>query len=204
MAHIYRSASRNDISAMADSGSVPVTDGDAPTPQHDATVVAPAATNGTTNGSVDVEMKEETPADATPLAEPPATTAGASLPTATAAVDTPGNATPPIASTSTPPPTAAPAGAASASNNNNMARTGSPRPPGGTTPNAQQQQQQQQRQELPTQPNPHGSQTRVYLNQNVTPHLLEGMKKLALLEPEKPLKWLSDFLAEKSREYERD
>lgn len=180
---------------MADSGSVPVADGDAPTPQHDATVVAPAATNGTTNVSVDVEMKEETPANATPLAEPPATTA----------VDTPGNATPPIASTSTPPPTAVPAGAASASNNNNMARTGSPRPPGGTTPNAQQQQQQQQqRQELPTQPNPHGSQTRVYLNQNVTPHLLEGMKKLALLEPEKPLKWLSDFLAEKSREYERD
>ncbi|KAL1634370.1 hypothetical protein SLS56_002380 [Neofusicoccum ribis] len=109
---------------MADPSAAPLPDGDAQTPQHDAAAV----TNGTTNGNVDVEMKEEMSAD----------------------------------------------------------------------------QQQQQRQELPTQPNPHGSATRVYLNQNVTPHLLEGMKRVALLEPEKPLKWLSDFLAEKSREHERD
>ncbi|KAK3065074.1 hypothetical protein LTS18_011535 [Coniosporium uncinatum] len=34
----------------------------------------------------------------------------------------------------------------------------------------------------PSQPNPHGSPTRVYLNQNVTPHLLEGMKYLAAYE----------------------
>ncbi|OMP87640.1 COMPASS component SDC1 [Diplodia seriata] len=104
-----------------------------------------------------------------------------------------------------------------------MGRTGSPRA-GSSTPSRQQQQayaaaaqqqgqqgqqgqqvqQQQQQQDLPTQPNAHGSPTRVYLNQNVTPHLLEGMKKLALEEPEKPLKWLSNFLAERSREYERD
>jgi COMPASS component SDC1 len=42
----------------------------------------------------------------------------------------------------------------------------------------------------------------VYLNQNVTPHLLEAMKHLATTEPEKPLKWLSEFLAQKSREIE--
>jgi COMPASS component SDC1 len=42
----------------------------------------------------------------------------------------------------------------------------------------------------------------VYLNQNVTPHLLEAMKHLATNEPEKPLKFLSEFLANKSREIE--
>ncbi|KAF2468039.1 uncharacterized protein BDR25DRAFT_232313, partial [Lindgomyces ingoldianus] len=54
----------------------------------------------------------------------------------------------------------------------------------------------------PTQPNPHGSPTRVYLNQNVTPHLLEAMKHLVTVEPDKPLKWLSEFLAQKSAEIE--
>ena len=34
----------------------------------------------------------------------------------------------------------------------------------------------------PPAPSPHGSPTRVYLNQNVTPHLLEGMKYLAVYE----------------------
>lgn len=48
----------------------------------------------------------------------------------------------------------------------------------------------------------HGSSTRVYLNQKVTPHLLEGMKHLAAVEPEKPLKWLSEFLARRSAETE--
>ncbi|OAL55746.1 hypothetical protein IQ07DRAFT_676007 [Pyrenochaeta sp. DS3sAY3a] len=57
-------------------------------------------------------------------------------------------------------------------------------------------------QQVPTQPIPHGSSTRVYLNQNVTPHLLEAMKHLATTEPEKPLKWLSEFLAMKSAEIE--
>jgi len=42
----------------------------------------------------------------------------------------------------------------------------------------------------------------VYLNQHVTPHLLEAMKNLATLEPEKPLKWLSEYLAQKSAEIE--
>ncbi|KAF2436366.1 hypothetical protein EJ08DRAFT_728896 [Tothia fuscella] len=54
----------------------------------------------------------------------------------------------------------------------------------------------------PTQPNPHGSPTRVYLNQNVTPHLLEGIKYLAVYEPDKPLKWLAEFLEKRSKEVE--
>ncbi|KAH7076928.1 hypothetical protein BKA63DRAFT_565296 [Paraphoma chrysanthemicola] len=57
-------------------------------------------------------------------------------------------------------------------------------------------------QQAPTQPIPHGSPTRVYLNTHVTPHLLEAMKHLATTEPEKPLKWLSEFLAAKSAEIE--
>lgn len=54
----------------------------------------------------------------------------------------------------------------------------------------------------PERPNAHGSPTRVYLNQNVTPYLLEGMKYLAAYEPEKPLEWLSGFLAQRSAEVE--
>ena len=54
----------------------------------------------------------------------------------------------------------------------------------------------------PDKPAAHGSPTRVYINQNVTPHLLEGMKYLAAYEPERPLKWLSEFLARKSAEVE--
>ncbi|KAF2459830.1 putative COMPASS complex subunit Sdc1 [Lineolata rhizophorae] len=73
-------------------------------------------------------------------------------------------------------------------------RTASPHP--GATPS------QQQQQAAPAQAMPHGSPTRVYLNTNVTPHLLEGMKLLAANEPEKPLKWLADFLAAKSKEVE--
>ncbi|OQN99422.1 hypothetical protein B0A48_14399 [Cryoendolithus antarcticus] len=51
-------------------------------------------------------------------------------------------------------------------------------------------------------PIPHGGPTRQYLNQNLTPHLLEGMKYIAMYEPEKPLLWLSEFLRDRSRELE--
>ncbi|KAF1824068.1 uncharacterized protein K489DRAFT_368994 [Dissoconium aciculare CBS 342.82] len=54
----------------------------------------------------------------------------------------------------------------------------------------------------PEKPIAHGGPTRQYLNMNVTPHLLEGMKHLAAYEPEKPLLWLADFLREKSKEVE--
>lgn len=55
---------------------------------------------------------------------------------------------------------------------------------------------------MPARPNVHGGPTRVYLNQNVTPYLLEGMKHLVTIEPDKPLKWLSEYLAAKSAEVE--
>jgi COMPASS component SDC1 len=54
----------------------------------------------------------------------------------------------------------------------------------------------------PEKPIAHGGPTRQYLNMNVTPHLLEGMKHLAAHEPEKPLLWLADFLRDKSKEVE--
>jgi COMPASS component SDC1 len=54
----------------------------------------------------------------------------------------------------------------------------------------------------PTLANQNGSPARVYLNANVTPHLLEGMKHLAAHEPERPLRWLAEFLRKKSEELE--
>lgn len=54
----------------------------------------------------------------------------------------------------------------------------------------------------PLQPIPNGAPARVYLNQMVTPHLLEGMKHLAVYQPEKPLEWLGEYLSMKSREVE--
>ncbi|QDS73050.1 hypothetical protein FKW77_009578 [Venturia effusa] len=54
----------------------------------------------------------------------------------------------------------------------------------------------------PKDPSAHGAPTRIYLNQKVTPYLLEGMKYLAVYEPDKPLKWLAEFLEQKSREVE--
>lgn len=54
----------------------------------------------------------------------------------------------------------------------------------------------------PSTANPHGAPVRIYLNQKVTPHLLEGLKHLAVYEPEKPLKWLADYLQKKSEELE--
>lgn len=54
----------------------------------------------------------------------------------------------------------------------------------------------------PEKPVAHGGPTRQYLNQNLTPHLLEGMKYLAMYEPEKPLAWLADFLKDRSKQVE--
>ena len=55
---------------------------------------------------------------------------------------------------------------------------------------------------MPQKPVAHGGPTRQYLNQNVTPHLLEAMKYLSVYEPEKPLMWLSEFLRDRSKEAE--
>lgn len=54
----------------------------------------------------------------------------------------------------------------------------------------------------PEKPVAHGGPTRQFLNTNVTPHLLEGMKYVAVYEPEKPLLWLADFLRDRSKEIE--
>ncbi|KAK0272351.1 hypothetical protein LTR35_012934 [Friedmanniomyces endolithicus] len=48
----------------------------------------------------------------------------------------------------------------------------------------------------------YGGPTRQFLNQHITPHLLEGMKYLAMQEPDKPLLWLSEFLRDRSKEVE--
>ena len=47
-----------------------------------------------------------------------------------------------------------------------------------------------------------GSPTRMYVNQKVTPALLEGMKYVASRQPDKPLKWLGEFLLKRSEELE--
>lgn len=75
-------------------------------------------------------------------------------------------------------------------------------PPASTTPSAPPTTSTSTIPPLPGKPVPHGGPTRQYLNQNITPHLLEGMKYVAAYEPEKPLQWLSEFLAERSKEVE--
>jgi len=55
---------------------------------------------------------------------------------------------------------------------------------------------------MPVEAQQHGAPTRRYLNTKVTASLLEGMKKLAKEQPEDPLRVLSEFLAQKSRELE--
>lgn len=40
----------------------------------------------------------------------------------------------------------------------------------------------------------YGSSTRAWLNQNVTPALLEGVRHIALTKPDKPLEALGQFL----------
>lgn len=56
--------------------------------------------------------------------------------------------------------------------------------------------------EAPKHPIQHGSPTRQHLNSIFTPRSLEEMKRLALSEPGKPIKWLSEFFTEKSQEIE--
>ncbi|KAK7564589.1 hypothetical protein IWX47DRAFT_863129 [Phyllosticta citricarpa] len=185
------------------------------------------ATNGTAD-TMDVEMKEEpVESNLAPANVPPAQNT-----TTSSTADTPTNTTTPptqflqqppppqqaaassttLPSATSPPPAQAAAATSLPTASSNSAstptssttampprdqraesatRTGSPRPG-----------QQQAQQQLPREALPHGSPTRVYLNSHLTPYLLEGMKKVAVLEPEKPLKWLSDFLAEKSKEVE--
>jgi COMPASS component SDC1 len=167
----------------------PVANGVAPDATTEMTVDSTAAADITMTDSHDVKTPtckqlaarnyNETQLESAPAAqptEPQASTADAE-PTTAPTTNTP---TPAPAPANAPTPTPAPAPSSRASPH----------------PSAQAQQQP------PVHPIPHGSPTRVYLNQHVTPHLLEAMKHLVTAEPEKPLLWLSEFLAGKSREIE--
>ncbi|KAJ5482506.1 hypothetical protein N7475_001318, partial [Penicillium sp. IBT 31633x] len=49
---------------------------------------------------------------------------------------------------------------------------------------------------------PGGAPARVYLNEKVVPHLLDGMKSVARDQPANPLRVLGEFLLQKSNEVE--
>ncbi|KAI4280984.1 MAG: hypothetical protein L6R38_004013 [Xanthoria sp. 2 TBL-2021] len=55
---------------------------------------------------------------------------------------------------------------------------------------------------LPAKAAIHGAPARRYLNEKVTGVLLEGMKRLAVEQPEDPLKVLGEFLLQRSRDIE--
>ncbi|KAI9803483.1 MAG: hypothetical protein M1825_001826 [Sarcosagium campestre] len=55
---------------------------------------------------------------------------------------------------------------------------------------------------VPLQAVEHGAPFRVYLNGKVTPSLIEGMKQLGLEQPRDPLRFLGEFLLQKSKELE--
>ncbi|KAF2716737.1 hypothetical protein K431DRAFT_298393 [Polychaeton citri CBS 116435] len=139
--------------------------------------MADSLPNGAPTGAQDVEMQDEPQQVQLPIENgSEGLQAPAIAPAPLAAAPSP--ATQPPAAIATPPPatTAAP-----------------PLRPSSIPPSAP---------SRPEKPVAHGGPTRQYLNQNITPHLLEGMKYLAVYEPEKPLLWLSDFLKERSKEVE--
>ncbi|KAH9879143.1 hypothetical protein J1614_002580 [Plenodomus biglobosus] len=149
-------------------------------PALQASEAAPPQTNGHTLQTTDVEMTDsaaQPELPTAPIITAPTDAAAETQPETQPAAPQPQPLAPSPAPT--PAPTSLPAPASSRN---------SPHPSAPT--------------QAPTQPIPHGSPTRVYLNQNVTPHLLEAMKHLATTEPDKPLKWLSEFLAQKSAEIE--
>ncbi|KAF2855471.1 hypothetical protein T440DRAFT_504127 [Plenodomus tracheiphilus IPT5] len=159
---------------MADSTQDPIQD---PTQLQAPETEAPQ-TNGHTPQTTDVEM-----ADSTTQPELPTDTTLPTRPDTTTAPELPPSTLPTQPSAPSPAPTQAPSSFPAPASSRNSPHPSAPA-------------------QAPTQPIPHGSPTRVYLNQNVTPHLLEAMKHLATTEPEKPLKWLSEFLARKSAEIE--
>ncbi|KAI4112910.1 MAG: hypothetical protein LQ345_006013 [Seirophora villosa] len=55
---------------------------------------------------------------------------------------------------------------------------------------------------LPVKAAAHGAPARRYLNEKVTGVLLEGMKKLAVEQPEDPLRVLGEYLLQRSKEVE--
>jgi len=82
-------------------------------------------------------------------------------------------------------------------------QTQSPAPAAISTPNAQYKLTPPPRPSDPTSPSAsHGAAIRQYLNDRVSPHLLEGMKMLAKTQPTNPLEVLGRFLLSKSAEVE--
>lgn len=47
-----------------------------------------------------------------------------------------------------------------------------------------------------------GSSIRRYLNKNLTLHLLEGLRQISQTKPNNPLRWLGEFLIERSNQLE--
>ncbi|KAF9736230.1 hypothetical protein PMIN03_010629 [Paraphaeosphaeria minitans] len=144
------------------------------------TTVAPIP-NGTP--AEDVEMAEPTPAPAT---EQPASTEASSIAPESAPAPTlePQAQPPPVQQQQhVQPALSAPSPAPALASLRN-----SPHPSGPA--------------QIPVHATLHGAPTRQYLNQHVTPHLLEAMKHLVTEEPEKPLEYLSKWLAQKSAELE--
>ncbi|EYE98634.1 DPY30/SDC1 family protein [Aspergillus ruber CBS 135680] len=66
-----------------------------------------------------------------------------------------------------------------------------------TTPQTQSQPQSQAQTGRPG-----GAPARVYMNENIVPYLLEGMKGVAKEQPANPLRVLGEFLIQKSAEVE--
>ncbi|KAJ9625920.1 hypothetical protein H2203_004689 [Taxawa tesnikishii (nom. ined.)] len=176
--------------------------------------MADGVPNGTAAPSGDVEMKEEAPTEVRPASPSINPTTTHSPLTDHTERRTP--AAPPQQDAGPlPPPTAQPAAVpaqqpiqpsappAPTSQTPLAATSAAPTPPPGpAAPTTRHGSNPPASFQPPERPNPHGSPTRVYLNQNVTPHLLEAMKYLAANEPAKPLKFLSEFLAQRSAEIE--
>lgn len=168
--------------------------------------MAEELTNGTSAPAADVEMKEEVPAEVAP------STYAARLHEMLIEFQTNlSNVQPPPQEDPTdpnPPPQAESINPAVLSNTPEHLSTIQPAAPAVATPpaasnaTARPGSMPPQPAARPEKPVAHGGPTRQFLNANITPHLLEGMKYLAVYEPEKPLLWLSDFLRDRSKEVE--
>lgn len=159
------------------------------------TMAEPTA-NGTPPANGDIEMKEEQPAEVRALlsrSHPLLTTSQTPLNTIQQADPTDPNPPPQRWTEQSLQPHGPPDHLASIAPGVATPPTGATTRPGSMPP---------QPSARPEKPVAHGGPTRQYLNTNVTPHLLEGMKYLAVYEPEKPLEWLSNFLKERSKEVE--
>ena len=152
-------------------------------------------TNGAPAANGDIDMKEELPTEVRPLQHNPSqhlTTSQTTL-SSIQQVDPTDPNPPPQSISGNPAPLGISEHLSSIAPGVATPPTGAATRPGSMPP---------QPPARPEKPVAHGGPTRQYLNTNVTPHLLEGMKYLAVYEPEKPLEWLANFLKERSKEVE--